>query len=171
MGESILFYRPGTEYVSSYGCIQSEVSAYIALLKLFLYVHGLRFLKDIIISKGRNRSINPSRIDPKFLSHFNKTSNDIPRSTLSTLHHPSLPALCYSVIYVGESHIQSPHSAYQDSKYVKSITGKLFSGELERMISTILMSMKVDQAKAQLSKDWLSFTCRPIKPGVLIQFI
>jgi uncharacterized protein YlbG (UPF0298 family) len=145
------------------------VNIYIYILKLCLSVYKLRFLKAIIISKGRNRIINPSRIDPKFLSFYNKTfkKDEMPRSTLSTLHHPNLPALCYSVIYVDESHVQSPYSANQDSKYVKSITGKLFSGELERMISTILMALKLDHAKAQLSKDWLSFTCRPVKQGMV----
>jgi hypothetical protein len=85
--------------------------------------------------------------------------------TLSTLAERSLPALCYSLIFVKESHVQTPHSSHQNGSYVKSIIGKPFCGESDRLTSTILMALRQDEMKAQIERDWVTYSCRPLRKG------
>jgi hypothetical protein len=85
--------------------------------------------------------------------------------TLSTLAERSLPALFYSLIFVGESHVHTPYSPRQDGNYIKSIIGKPFCGESDRLASTIFMALREDEMKAQIEIDWITFSCRPLRKG------
>ena len=85
---------------------------------------------------------------------------------MTTLKNPSLPALFYTVVCVGDSHLHTP--VLSGTKYVKSITGKPFAGEFERMVSVLLMAFGVEDLRAPLSEDWLSFTCRPLTDGAFV---
>jgi len=128
----------------------------------------LSHIRKITVATGYKRIINPSRIDPKYLSFFTGRpgSDGIPRVTLSTLADPTVPALCFSVIFVGDSHLHTPHSARRDGNYVRSIVGKPFCGENDRLASTILMALNEQEMKAQIERDWVTYSCRPLKKGV-----
>jgi hypothetical protein len=122
-----------------------------------------RFIKSIMVSAGSSRAINLSRVDPALLTINPPRRADCDKYTLTTLRYPILPALCYSVITVGESFLYSPRSA--QAPYIKYLTGKLFTGEMERLVGTVLMALNMQDANAPLYKDWLSFTCRPLSGG------
>lgn len=126
----------------------------------------LSHIKTIVISTGFKRFVNPARIDPKYLSTFAGKSGDGPqRMTLSTLAESDLPALCYTVVFVKESHVHTPYSPRQDGNYLKSLIAKPFCGESDRIAATILMAMNMEEMKAQIDKDWMTYNCRPLKSG------
>lgn len=156
--------RPG--YVSQYQQETLEVSLLIWSACRYIDV-VVRHIRNIVVSTGFKRYVNPARIDPKYLSTFTGSgSGSADRLTLSTLALRSLPALCYSVVFVKESHVITPHSPRQDGNYLKYLVAKPFSGEGVRMVSTILMAMNMEEMKAQIEKDWISYTCRPLRQGV-----
>jgi hypothetical protein len=129
----------------------------------------IRHIKNIVISTGFRRFVNPARIDPKYLTTYSGGSGDGPsRAILSTLAEPKLPALCYTVVFVKESHLHTPYSPQQNGTYLKNIIGKTFCCESDRVTATLLMALNQEEMKAQVDKDWLTYSCRPLKPSELL---
>lgn len=130
-------------------------------------------IRNIFVSPGHRRTVNPSRIDPKYLSSYlgRPGTDGSPRYTISVLADPSIPALFYTVVFVGESHIHTPYSARGDGTYIKSITSKPFCGESDRLGSTILMALGEQEMKAQIDRDWVTYSCRPLGKGASYQVV
>jgi hypothetical protein len=99
--------------------------------------------------------INLSRIDP-----FQLTSREVGDrgSHMVFIRDRKRPALCLSLIVVGEDHTETPKVS--GDTYSKFITGTPLMLEFERMVAVLCMIHDVDSLQAQIVDNELTFSTR-----------
>jgi hypothetical protein len=99
--------------------------------------------------------INLSRIDP-----FQLASREVGDrgSRMVFIRDRKRPALCISLIVVGEDHTETPKVS--GDTYSKFITGTPLMLEFERMVAVLCMIHNVDSLRDQIVDNELTFSTR-----------
>jgi hypothetical protein len=124
----------------------------------------IRFIVSILSFKKDGRFYNPSRVDPKELTHLAGTSARKDKILLSVVSNPSEVAVALSVVTVKDSHLHKPKT-WPNNKVCKLFTGKLLSQEDLLWASGLLMALGLMEVKGPVSGGWITFNCRPMDSG------
>ena len=111
-------------------------------------------LATFVMDREKN-VVNLSRIDP-----FQLTSREVGDrgSRMVYIRDRKRPALCVSLIVVGEDHTETPKVS--GDTYSKFITGTPLMLEFERMVAVLCMVHDVDSLRAQIVDNELTFSTR-----------
>ena len=111
-------------------------------------------LATFVMDREKN-VVNLSRIDP-----FQLTSREVGDrgSRMVYIRDRKRPALCVSLIVVGEDHTETPKVSGET--YSKFITGTPLMLEFERMVAVLCMVHDVDSLRAQIVENELTFSTR-----------
>ena len=119
-------------------------------------------MKETVSFAYSGNCVNPSRVDPAFLSYSEPMPPKNRRVfTLLKCPSPGHPALLFSLICVMDSSVLEPRPQYPKSKPCKFITGMLLPYEWERMSAVLCMAFREPSMYAPLIDGKLTFSTRP----------
>jgi hypothetical protein len=128
-------------------------------------IYYTRFIISLITFDIDRRHYNPSRVNPRLVTHtVGPSAPSAGKLLLSTVYNPTEIAVAVSVVAVNESYLHE-HQTWANGKICKGFTGKFLSQEYTLFESFVGEAFNLIEIKAPLNEGWISFNCRPVDPG------